>query len=155
MVVGFAESRNYVVAFKDLETVRNWHRNEAQIKFEIRKRAVATRSGDSPFKVFDSAKMISYSRGSSKPDDIMSCGGSSPPEWCDPRAKLDAALQSSASYLTKHEAVLVSKKSENEVNKSLNMDQCSGKNVSEEDTEACNWADANVEQATSYTSIES
>jgi hypothetical protein len=150
-VVGFTESRNYVVAFKDMETVSNWHRNEAQVNFEIRKRAVATKSGDSPFLVFDSSKMISYSRGSSKPDDIKNCGGSSPPEWCDPRAKLDAALQAGASL----EAVFVSKKSENEVNKSLNMDQCSGQNVSEEDTEACNWADTNVEQATSYTSIES
>lgn len=58
--VGFAEPRNYVVAFKG--SALNWGLNEAQVNREIVRRTKVTTSGVSALNFFDGAKMTTYSQ---------------------------------------------------------------------------------------------
>ena len=50
----------YVVGLKSHETRDQWYANAAKIDTEIRKRSVRTKSGASPFRVFDGPTMVSY-----------------------------------------------------------------------------------------------
>jgi len=60
---GFSETRSYVVAFKDTETLKNWNSNKAKVEVQMNKRIVRNPStGELPLEFFDAAKMITYSR---------------------------------------------------------------------------------------------
>jgi len=78
---GFPESRSYIVAFKDPRTAKNWHRNEAQVKQELHKRSVLTKSGKSLFKFFDGATMVSYSKSFTSGSDL-GCGQNAQSGMC-------------------------------------------------------------------------
>eukprot|EP00934_Nitzschia_sp_Nitz4_P009237 Nitzschia sp. Nitz4//scaffold196_size54656//39781//42046//NITZ4_006645-RA/size54656-augustus-gene-0.43-mRNA-1//-1//CDS//3329540444//9227//frame0 len=54
--IGFGGSAwRYTIAFKSLQQREAWFHNEAELNLEIRRRAMKTKDGKSPFRVFDSA----------------------------------------------------------------------------------------------------
>jgi hypothetical protein len=108
-----------------LETAKNWNRNEAQLKHEIRKRSVQTKSGGSLFKFFDGATMMSYSR-SSHNQDVIGCSQLPQPNWCDQKAKLEIAKLLDSNEVEKMD-----------VNSSLPK----GAQCEDQDTESCTWSD--------------
>lgn len=57
---GYMDSWQYFVAFKDIETRKLWHSNQAMIDLELQRRAMETRDGRTPFRYFDGASMMSY-----------------------------------------------------------------------------------------------
>jgi len=57
---GYMDSWQYLVAFKNIETRKLWHSNQAMIDLELQRRAMETRDGRTPFRYFDGASMMSY-----------------------------------------------------------------------------------------------
>lgn len=86
-LAGYPNPRNFIVAFSDDLTAKNWNRNEAQMNWVIRHRAVKTKSGHNPFKFFDGTAMVSYSRFE---QDVADCDAHPNPRWCDINRQLQA-----------------------------------------------------------------
>jgi len=60
---GFAETRSYVVAFKDFETSKNWNTNQAETEVKLNNRVVRNHStGEVSLEFFDAATMSTYSK---------------------------------------------------------------------------------------------
>ena len=78
---GFPESRSYVVGFKSEHSSRNWYRNEAEVRNELRKRTIQAKPGYSPLKYFDGATMVSYSKTTNLRDNV-DCSEIPQPSWC-------------------------------------------------------------------------
>lgn len=57
---GFGAPWVNVVACKDVICRQGWHRNEAEVELEIRKRVLPTVSGNPPLKYFDGSTMVMY-----------------------------------------------------------------------------------------------
>jgi hypothetical protein len=57
---GFLSPWTYIVAFKSYSTRKRWYANAAEIEVAIRKRSLRTKSGKTPFRVFDGPTMVSY-----------------------------------------------------------------------------------------------
>lgn len=92
---GFSSTKNYIVAFVDDGTARNWNRNEAQVNRIFRERFANTRSGKPPLEFFDASTMVSYSRYEQGVDD---CADHPDPRWCDIKRQL-AMSQLSSEHL--------------------------------------------------------
>lgn len=86
---GFPGSKNFIVAFRDKETAKNWNRNEAQVNRMIRERFVEMKSGTPPVQFFDGPKMVSYSKFVQHVDD--DCAELPDPRWCDVQRQLVAS----------------------------------------------------------------
>lgn len=66
---GFSETRSYVVAFKDAETSKNWHTNQAETEVKLKNRIVRNQStGEVSLEFFDAATMATYSKSSASQD---------------------------------------------------------------------------------------
>ena len=57
---GFNAVWLFIVAFKSYSTRKRWYANSAEIDLAMKKRSVRTMSGESPFRYFDGATMVSY-----------------------------------------------------------------------------------------------
>jgi len=57
---GFMAPWTTLVAFKDIQTRKNWYRSPAEIELNLQKRILPTKSGDSSLRYFDGATMSSY-----------------------------------------------------------------------------------------------
>ena len=69
------------MAFKKYDTKANWYTNEPSMNYRIRNRSMPTISGDSPFKYFDGATMMSYTY-ASKASGVVFCRRDPPPQGC-------------------------------------------------------------------------
>lgn len=69
---GFDSPWEFIVAFKDYSTKSGWFSSCAEIDLKIAKRAMITKSGQSPFLFFDGASMKSY-RYPSKGSEVTFC----------------------------------------------------------------------------------
>jgi len=66
---GFSETRSYIVAFKDVETSKNWNTNQAETEVKLKNRIMRNQStGEVSLEFFDAATMASYSKFSSSPE---------------------------------------------------------------------------------------
>lgn len=79
---GFLDSWSYTILFKQAQTQVRWFANQAQVDLELRKRAKQTHSGESPFRFFDGASMMTYQRTSRLDEDASCIQSMTPPPSC-------------------------------------------------------------------------
>lgn len=77
----FSEPWAYVSVFKDFSTRADWFTNEAKVNLKMRRRSVPTITGESPFRVFDGATMMSY-KFAHTVEEVMFCSREPQPEVC-------------------------------------------------------------------------
>jgi hypothetical protein len=83
----FEASWTFNAAFKSLRSRRNWDDNEATVTLKMKKRAVGTFDGESPFEYFDGADM--QGRLPSKASEAVFCRQEPTPAGCEGGHGLD------------------------------------------------------------------
>lgn len=79
---GFAGPWGYLIAFKAIQSLASWHRNEAEISLDLMRRAKVTTQGELPFLYFDGASMQMYQQSSRIAEDVF-CLSRPSPFLCD------------------------------------------------------------------------
>ena len=70
-----------LVAFKDVETKKNWYRSAAEVELQLQKRILSRPSGESSLRYFDGATMLGYQL-PSKGFEAVHCRQENVPEDC-------------------------------------------------------------------------
>ena len=80
---GFEWPWAFYVSFKSYSSEWSWHTSEARVTYEMHRRSIPTREGESPFHFFDGATMLSF-RFPNKSREVVFCRRTPTPETCKP-----------------------------------------------------------------------
>lgn len=89
---GFLGIWRFIIAFKERDSLVNWYANEAEIKLQLARRSMPTKSGETPFRYFDGATMMTYQFASRVNEEVF-CRSQPQPDLCAQKHGLDPQIE--------------------------------------------------------------